>query len=396
MKKSLSLRLLPFLLVLFEIATYLSNDMYLPALPAMMHDLHLTMPQVQSTLTIWFLGAAFMPLFMGAFADRFGRKPVLITGGITYFFANVICAFASTLPILLVTRFIQGGMVAAMLVPGYATIHDLYEEKEAIKILALMGSISILAPALGPVLGSIILLFASWRWIFGIIALLTLISVALLAYYMPETLLPENKHPLILKNLYQQYKKILLTKRFILNICVIGFIFAGFIVWITASPLLIINNFQYSALAFGIIQAIVFCSYIIGNRQVKYLLDTLGTNALIYLGMIITALGGLAILIFALLFSTSLFLFIIGMLIYSFGSALCYAPLNRRIIESSDAPMGARVALFTAFITGFSSLGSGTASLFFDNNILSLALLISGAILISYLFFMQAKNLHSQ
>ena len=72
-KKSI---IFPILLVLYEIATYLSNDMYLPALPDMMRDLSLTTQQAQWTLTTWFIGSAFLPLVLGVVSDRYGRRPV--------------------------------------------------------------------------------------------------------------------------------------------------------------------------------------------------------------------------------------------------------------------------------------------------------------------------------
>src|SRR5579883_2704724 len=71
----------PLLLVLYEISTYLSNDMYLPALPQMMADLGLSAKEAQLTLTTWFLGEASMPLIMGIISDRLGRRPVLLMGG---------------------------------------------------------------------------------------------------------------------------------------------------------------------------------------------------------------------------------------------------------------------------------------------------------------------------
>ena len=82
--------LFPILLVVYEISVYLSNDMYLPALPDMMHDLQISATQAQLTITMWFIGAASTPLVMGAFADHFGRRPTLLTGGVIYVFGVML------------------------------------------------------------------------------------------------------------------------------------------------------------------------------------------------------------------------------------------------------------------------------------------------------------------
>ena len=228
----------PLLLVMYEIATYLSNDMYLPALPDMMQDLGLTMKQAQLTLTTWFVGSATLPLVLGVVSDRYGRRPVLLIGGLIYIAATIFCAITTDNNQLLIARFIEGAAIPSMMVAGYACIHEFYEQKEAIRILALMGSVTILAPALGPLLGSIILLFSSWRGIFWFIAILSALAIALLFQAMPETLPPEKREPVHFATLLKQYTSVVTNKRFMLLLGVLGFMFTGFIVWITAGPLL--------------------------------------------------------------------------------------------------------------------------------------------------------------
>lgn len=158
-KNKLSLLFFPILLVFYEIATYLSNDMYLPALPQMMRELSLTTEYAQLTLTTWFLGQASFPLITGVLSDRFGRRPILLIGGLIYIATTIYCAVADNFYALFIARFLEGGMVATMLVPGYSCIHELYKQVEAVKILAFMGGISVLAPAFGPLLGGFVLYF---------------------------------------------------------------------------------------------------------------------------------------------------------------------------------------------------------------------------------------------
>jgi Bcr/CflA subfamily drug resistance transporter len=383
MARQLKLPLFPLLLVFYEIATYLSNDMYLPALPQMMSELTLSTKQAQLTLTTWFLGQAAMPLVMGILSDRYGRRPVLLVGGVLYIASTILCALSQNVAILLLGRFLEGCMVASMMVAGYACIHELYEKNEAIKLLALMGSISILAPALGPLFGGIVLYFTDWRGIFWVITVWAIVAVFLLAKTMPETLPSDKRQPIHWGQLITSYWRVLTNLHFMLLMFVLGFIFAGWIAWIAAGSLLIIENFHYSAIAFGWIQALIFAAYIVGNHMVKYLLDWLGVNKLIYVGLLITLGGGLALLAAAYLFPSTLYPFLGAMMVYSFGSALCFSPLNRSIIETSKQPMGVRVALFTVFLTSFAALGSAMSGLFFDGTLVSLAYLISVAIIIA-------------
>jgi len=388
MKVAQASLLFPFLLVSYEIANYLSNDMYLPALPEMMRDLNLSLQQVQLTLTTWFIGSAILPLFLGMFADRFGRRPILLWGGVVYIISTIVCAVTSDVSVLLTARFIEGAAIPTMMVAGYACIHELYEQKETIRILALMSSVMILAPAFGPLLGSFILLVTSWRGIFWYIAIHSAISIVLLWWYMPETLPKDSRKPIIFKTVVRQYLNMLMNKRFMFLMIVLGFIFTGFIVWITAGPLLVIDHLHYSPTVFGIAQAIIFIAYMIASYLVKYLIEIIGVHTLIKLGLMITLAGGIACILSALIFSQYLIPFVFAFTIYSVGSALCFAPLNRFIIESSDEPMGMRVSLFTVLWTLFAVLGSFIASIWYDGSIVSIALPIMLAISISCIMYL--------
>lgn len=377
--------LFPILLVLYEIATYLSNDMYLPALPDMMKDLGLSTKQAQWTLTAWFMGAASLPLLMGVISDRYGRRPVLLMGGLLYIIATIVCALTTDAHTLLIVRFIEGASIPSMMVAGYACIHELYEQKEAVKILALMGSITVLAPAVGPLLGSFILYFTSWRGIFWFIAIWSTISVLLLAKWMPETHPAEKRQPIHWGTLLKQNANVLMNKRFMLLMLVLGFMFAGFIIWISAGSLLVIETFNYSPVVFGLVQLGIFSAYIAANRCVKHLVEWIGIPRLIRLGLGIAFISSIFIFLSALFFPSNLFLFLIPLTLFSIGFALSFAPLNRSIIESSQEPMGTRVAFFTAMWQGFAGLGSLIASVFFNGSIASIAYPVAAAILIACL-----------
>lgn len=377
--------LFPFILVIYEISMYLSNDMYLPALPQMMHDLSLTSAHAQLTITMWFLGSAMMPLFMGALADRFGRRNTLLIGGILYVLSGVLCALAINEYTLLIPRIVQGAMISSMMVAGYACIHELYAQKDAIRVLAIMGSISVLAPALGPLLGAVLLLFASWRWIFWFIALLAAAMLVLLFYYMPESLPVAERQPLHFKAIARNYKAVLFNRRFILLMLVLGLNFLGFIGWVTTGPLLVIDSLKYSAIAFGWMQAIVFGAFIVGSHYVNVLMEKHSAISIINIALGICLISGIALWLVAGIWPDHFYFFLAAITVFSFGSAIAFAPLNRLIIETSSLPMGIRVAMFTTGLMGSGALGSGIASFVYNGTPVSLASIIGITIILACL-----------
>ena len=361
--------------------------MYLPALPNIMTDLNVSHEEAQTTLTFWFLGSASMQLIMGPLSDRYGRRPILLISGFIYILTNVMCAITTDINILLAVRFIQGVTVSAVIVAGYASIHELYDQSHAIRILAVMGSITIIAPAFGPLIGGAILNYVNWRWIFWIIAIMATISIASLTKWMPESLPPKDRHPINLKFLGKNYFAILSNWRFTGVSLTFCFSFCGFIAWLTAGPFIIVDEFNLSVLMFGIYQAIIFSCYVFTNFLINKLIDKYPVNHFILVGLVITLSGGVYAAISAVLFPNYLLGLIIGMMIFSFGSGLTFAPLNRLTIESSPEPMGIRMAMMSTYMTVFGVVGSILGSVFYNGTLASLGFVLASVSSLAFIIF---------
>ena len=93
-------------------------DLYLPAFPTMVDDLHTTPTGVQLTLTAFLLGLAIGQLVFGPLSDRFGRIAPLVSGAVICVAASVAAVLAPTIEILIGARFVQGCAGAAGMVIG--------------------------------------------------------------------------------------------------------------------------------------------------------------------------------------------------------------------------------------------------------------------------------------
>ena len=104
----------------------MSTDMYLPALPRLTEELNTTIAVTQLSLSVFLVGFALAQLIYGPLSDRFGRKPVFLSGMFIFLAATIGCAAATDIETLIVMRFFQavGGTAGPVL--GRAIVRDIH------------------------------------------------------------------------------------------------------------------------------------------------------------------------------------------------------------------------------------------------------------------------------
>jgi len=172
-------------------------DSMIPALADIGKSLRVAHENDQQLVVIaYFLGFASTQLVWGPLADRFGRKPVLGIGVVLYGAFALLCAFAGSFPLLIAGRVAMGASAAVTRVLVVAMVRDLFEAEAMARVMSLVFMTFMLVPVLAPNIGQLILLFASWRAIFVVIAVYALIMLVWSSLRLPETLHPEFRRPL--------------------------------------------------------------------------------------------------------------------------------------------------------------------------------------------------------
>ena len=172
-------------------------DAMVPALPAIGDSLHVVEENHRQLVVVaYFIGFASTQLVWGPLADRFGRKPILATGIILYSLFGLLCAFAASFPLLIAGRFAMGASAAVTRVLVVAMVRDLFEAEAMARVMSLVFMTFMLVPVLAPSVGQAILLVASWRAIFLVLAGYALVMLAWSYIRLPETLHPEFRRSL--------------------------------------------------------------------------------------------------------------------------------------------------------------------------------------------------------
>jgi DHA1 family bicyclomycin/chloramphenicol resistance-like MFS transporter len=115
---------------------------------------------------------------------------------VLYGFFALLCAFAGTFPLLIAGRVAMGASAAVTRVLVVAMVRDLFEAEDMARVMSLVFMVFMLVPVLAPNIGQAILLVASWRAIFLVLAGYALIMLLWSWWRLPETLHPEYRRSL--------------------------------------------------------------------------------------------------------------------------------------------------------------------------------------------------------
>ncbi|PHR24361.1 MAG: Bcr/CflA family drug resistance efflux transporter [Hoeflea sp.] len=230
----------------------LAIDMFLPAMPTIAENLGGTMAGAQLTISAYFIAYGLAQMVYGPVADVVGRKPPLIAGLVLFLVGSIGCALAPDMNWLVAARVVQAlGGAAAMVIPR-AIIRDMHTGPQATRLMALVMLIISVSPMLAPLIGSGIVAISGWRAIFGALALVALMSIAITLLMQPETLAPEKRAPVRLAALSRGIRTLLRDPVFMGLTFVGAFGMASFFVFLASASFVYTGHYGLTPTGFSL------------------------------------------------------------------------------------------------------------------------------------------------
>ena len=328
----------PLALVLFEFSVYIGNDLVQPAMLAITKDFGVSSSWAPSSMSFYLLGGACVAWLLGPLSDRLGRRKVLLTGVLFFVVTCLLILLTKNIQSFLALRFLQGIGLTVISAVGYAAIQETFEERDAIKVMALMANISLLAPLLGPVVGAFLIDHVSWHWGFIGIAFLAFLSWFGLNAKMPNTKLSIPKQPL--RYIFDDFKQVYKNKRFLDLSVALPMVAMPLMLWIALSPVMLVEELGFSSMQYGLAQFPVLGGLILGNIVLIKIIDKLPLGKSVLIGLPIMLFGTLVLVAGIIWPAYLVYCLIIGMTLVSFGEGISFSILFRFALMSSSVSKG--------------------------------------------------------
>jgi EmrB/QacA subfamily drug resistance transporter len=174
------------ILSLAGIAYALMQSLVVPALPVLQHDLHTSPTGVAWVFTSYLLAASVVTPIAGRLGDIYGKRRVLVLTLAGCAAGTLLAALATTLPVMLVARTIQG-LGGAIFPLAFGIIRDEFPRERVAGAIALVSGLLGIGGGLGIVLAGPILQHLSQHWLFWIpLIVITAATIAALVV-IPES-----------------------------------------------------------------------------------------------------------------------------------------------------------------------------------------------------------------
>jgi DHA1 family bicyclomycin/chloramphenicol resistance-like MFS transporter len=271
---------------LIALITPLAVHLFFPVIPAVKVALGLSDARAQLTFSIALFGMAFATLFYGSLSDRYGRRPVLLSGLALFLFGSVVSLMAETVNALVLGRLVQAIGAGCALTLVRAIARDAYRAEQLVKAIAYLTMFGTLGPMVSPFIGGVLTDTLGWRSVFGF-SLLAGGAITLTAYLAMYETHPVAKRIKSEESIAQSYAVLFRRLRFNAFVLQSGFNTGAFMVMASAAASLMTELLHRPATEFGAYFLLFPIGFFTGNFISTRIGNRFSTETMVFAGSLL-------------------------------------------------------------------------------------------------------------
>jgi DHA1 family bicyclomycin/chloramphenicol resistance-like MFS transporter len=263
----------------------LAVHIYMPVIPAVKAAFGLSDALAQATFSIGVLGMGVATLAYGSLSDRFGRRPVLLSGLGLFLLGSALSAVAANVPMLVAGRVVQavGAGCGVTLVRTIA--RDAYGAERLVKAIAYLTMFYTVGPMISPLAGGILVDTFGWRSVFGfsVAAAAAITAGVFLVVYETRP----GGDPTQRGRLMRSYAELLAQPRFVALVLQTGFATGTFLIVATAASTLMKELLDRPATEFGLYFVLLPLGFLSGSMIASRLGNRASTETMVLAGSLV-------------------------------------------------------------------------------------------------------------
>lgn len=371
-----------YLLIFSAVAAAMEIELSLPSFPDIARAFEVSEDVIEGTISLNFLGFCLAALFYGPLSDRFGRRPILLIGTSLFLVGSLSCALASSIEMILFSRFIQGLGAAGSFVVVFTMISDAYTGNEATHWIGMLNAILTATMALSPILGGYLNFYLGWSSCYSFIAIMTIIQLALLFFYLPET---RPGKQVQVKECIKDYVLLLKSFRFIQSSLVPTLVAGGYMAFVSVIPFLYRDRLGMTLGEFSWHQASIISSFSLVSYYAHRIAGFFGDIRSALIGSLVSVFATAALLILALFHSIpSVMLITPLMCLFAASCAIPFAIVFSASLSVMPGKNGPASSLLMSMRTLLCALTVQFAGFMYDATLFSTAAIVACCSLASF------------
>ncbi len=273
----------------------LAMNIFLPSLPAMTAYFDTEYRMMQLSVAVYLAVNAVMQIVIGPMSDKFGRRPVVLSGIVLFCLATLGCVFVTDVYAFLFFRMCQAVIVTSMVL-SRAIVRDIVPQNEAASMIGYVTMGMAVVPMIGPAIGGILEELMNWQANFW---LLFLLGVGLYWICWRDLGETAQRSGLTLGQQFREYPELFLSPRFWGYALAACFSAGAFFSYLGGAPFVGSEVFGLDASELGLYFGAPAVGYFLGNWLSGRYSVRIGVNPMVLAGSIIITLGMvLSILLF--------------------------------------------------------------------------------------------------